>query len=74
MAPDGGRTGADDFYEKGASMTKAYLNALAEEGTRQDLIDWLCKLDAENDELRDEVKRLKFPPSHIEACKLENSK
>lgn len=40
-------------------MTKAYLNALAEEGTRQDLIDWLCKLDAENDKLRDGIRELK---------------
>lgn len=39
-------------------MSKAYLNALAEEGTRQDLIDWLCKLDAENDRLRDAAKAL----------------
>ena len=39
---------------------KAYLNALAEEGTRQDLtrqdlIDWLVKLDAENDALRAKI-------------------
>lgn len=33
-------------------MTKAYLNALHEEGTRQDLLEWLCKLDGENDALR----------------------
>ncbi len=39
---------------------KAYLNALAEEVTRQDLtrqdlIDWLVKLDAENDALRAKI-------------------
>ncbi len=39
-------------------MSKAYLNALAEEGTRQDLIDWLCKLDAERDYLRDALQRI----------------
>ncbi len=39
-------------------MSKAYLNALAEEGTRQDLIDWLCKLDAENDRLRDALRKI----------------
>lgn len=33
-------------------MAKAYLNALAEEGTRQDHIDWLVRLDEENDRLR----------------------
>ncbi len=38
--------------------SKAYLNALAEEGTRQDLIDWLVKLDSENDALRAQVKAL----------------
>lgn len=32
-------------------MSKAYLNALAEEGTRQELIDWLVKKDAEVDAL-----------------------
>lgn len=36
-------------------MSKAYLNALAEEGSRQDLIDWLIKLDKENDELRQKL-------------------
>lgn len=36
-------------------MAKAYLNALAEEGTRQDLINWIVKLDAENDALRDKI-------------------
>ena len=33
-------------------MTKAYLNALGEEGTRQDLIEWLHRLDGEVDALR----------------------
>jgi hypothetical protein len=33
-------------------MTKAYLNALHEEGTRQDLLEWIIKLDGENDALR----------------------
>ena len=37
---------------------KAYLNAHAEEGTRQDLIDWLVKLDAENDALRGLFKKV----------------
>jgi hypothetical protein len=32
-------------------MTKAYLNALYEEGTRSDLLHWLVKLDAERDAL-----------------------
>lgn len=32
-------------------MSKAYLNALAEEGTRQELIDWLVKKDSEVDKL-----------------------
>lgn len=39
-------------------MSKAYLNALSEEGTRQDLIAWLVRLDKENDDLRDKVKLL----------------
>jgi hypothetical protein len=30
---------------------KAYLNVLAEEGTRQELINWLVKLDGEVDDL-----------------------
>lgn len=33
-------------------MSKAYLNALFEEGTKQDCFDFLCKADAENDRLR----------------------
>jgi hypothetical protein len=37
---------------------KAYINALFEEGTRDDLIRWIKKLDEENDKLRDEVKKL----------------
>ena len=41
-------------------MTKAYLNALAEEGTRQDLIDWLVKLDAENDALRAKITKADY--------------
>jgi hypothetical protein len=38
-------------------MTKAYLNALHEEGTRQDLMDWVVKLDDEVDTLRDQLAR-----------------
>ena len=32
--------------------TKAYLNALSEEGTREELMEWVRKLDAEVDALR----------------------
>ena len=39
---------------------KAYLNALAEEVTRQDLIDWLVKLDAENDALRAKITKADY--------------
>jgi hypothetical protein len=39
-------------------MTKAYLNALYEEGTRKELFEWVCKLDGENDQLRDDKRRL----------------
>jgi predicted nuclease with TOPRIM domain len=39
-------------------MTKAYLNALYEEGTRKELFEWVCKLDKENDQLRDDKRRL----------------
>ena len=39
-------------------MSKAYLNALHEEGSRAEIFEWLCKLDKENDELRAKVKRL----------------
>ena len=46
-------------------MSKAYLNALAEEGTRQDLINWLGKLDAENDELRDTLRTIAAQRSDI---------
>lgn len=38
-------------------MTKAYLNALGEEANRETLLEWLHKLDAENDELRHDLKR-----------------
>ena len=51
---------------------KAYLNALAEEGTRQDLIDWLVKLDAENDALRGAShKTIETPDLRmvLEACR-----
>lgn len=37
-------------------MSKAYLNALHEEGTREEIFDWLCKLDAEVDNLRAQLK------------------
>lgn len=37
-------------------MSKAYLNALYEEGSRQDIFNWLCRLDAENDELRKQLR------------------
>lgn len=36
-------------------MSKAYLNALAEEGSRRELIEWLARLDRENDCLRAEL-------------------
>jgi hypothetical protein len=39
-------------------MTKAYLNALYEEGTRQEIFEWLCKLDAETDQLTADKRRL----------------
>jgi hypothetical protein len=39
-------------------MTKSYLNALYEEGTRNDLFQWVCKLDAENDRLRDALREM----------------
>lgn len=52
-------------------MPKAYLNALAEEGTRQDLIDWLVKLDVENDRLRAALRanglRAGFTETEIDA-------
>lgn len=38
----------------------AYINALAEEGTRQDLIDWLIKLHKENVDLREELSIAKL--------------
>ena len=38
-------------------MSKAYLNALYEEGTRQEIFDWLVKKDAEVDRLKDEIKK-----------------
>lgn len=31
---------------------KAYLNVLYEEGSRKEIFEWLCKVDAENDRLR----------------------
>lgn len=37
-------------------MSKAYLNALYEEGSRQEIFEWLCRLDKENDELRGKIK------------------
>lgn len=37
-------------------MSKAYLNALYEEGTKQECFDWLCKVDADNDDLRRALK------------------
>jgi hypothetical protein len=37
-------------------MSKAYLNALYEEGTKQDCFNFLCKVDAANDRLRDAMK------------------
>jgi hypothetical protein len=39
-------------------VSKAYLNALAEEGTREDLIEWLGKLDAERDAAVDQGRAL----------------
>lgn len=39
-------------------MSKAYLNALSEEGSRAEIFEWLCRIDKENDELRAKVKRL----------------
>lgn len=39
-------------------MAKAYLNALWEDGNRREIFDWLCKLDAENDQLRADKRRL----------------
>jgi len=39
-------------------MTKAYLNALHEEGTREDLMQWVVKLDAEVDDLQARVVEL----------------
>lgn len=39
-------------------MSKAYLNALYEEGTRKEIFEWLCKLDKENDDLREKLREL----------------
>jgi hypothetical protein len=36
----------------------SYINVLVEEGTRQDLIDWLIKLHRENVDLREDKRRL----------------
>lgn len=40
-------------------MSKAYLNALKEEGTKEEIFEWLCRLDKENDELRKELQETK---------------
>lgn len=37
-------------------MSKAYLNNLFEEGTRRELFEWLCRLDKENDKLREMLR------------------
>ena len=37
-------------------MAKAYLNALGEEGTREEIFEWLCRVDKECDELRAKIK------------------
>lgn len=42
-------------------MSKAYLNALYEKGTRAEIFHWLCKTDAECDELRQQLKRQNSP-------------
>ena len=51
-------------------MSKAYLNALSEEGSREDLIQWLFRLDEENDKLRDELNEYKYcygsPPGRLD--------
>jgi hypothetical protein len=39
-------------------VSKAYLNALYEEGTRKELFEWVCKLDGECDQLRADKRRL----------------
>ena len=47
-------------------MSKAYLNALFEEGSRTELFDWLCKLDAERDALRDTLRKvINHPLTHL---------
>ena len=38
---------------------KAYLNNLYEEGTRQEIFEWLVKVDKENDEYRKQNRLIK---------------
>ncbi len=58
-------------------MSKAYLNALYEEGTRAEIFDWLCKLDAECDDLRKQLQRKdnpqKFHGERVEARQKERN-
>jgi thiamine phosphate synthase YjbQ (UPF0047 family) len=46
----------------------AYINALVEEGTRQDLIDWLIKLHRENVDLREDKRRLDTECATLRQC------
>lgn len=39
-------------------MTKAYINALSE-SPKGEILDWLIKVDAENDELRQKLETVK---------------
>ena len=39
-------------------MSKAYLNALQEKGSRQEIFEWLCIKDADCDQLRADKRRL----------------
>lgn len=38
-------------------MSKAYINALSE-GSKREILEWLVKVDAENDALRERIKTL----------------
>lgn len=51
-------------------MSKAYLNNLAEEGSRRELIHWLVKLDKENDELQDKLKKAELKIKGLELREL----
>lgn len=52
-------------------MAKAYLNALMEEGTKEEIFNMLVKVDAENDELR---RQLAIIMRKYENCSYEDYK